>query len=164
MEKIQSNFSLLNPSVNFLNVIPIEISSQLFQKESSLIKKTIPNEIESIEHIGSTYFKDIPGSNIIDILITVKNYPLSNEIHEILLKIDFNFISKNNFEKEETLYFKELAIAKDNEVRGIKLFFISNNNQKAIQSFIDWRNFIDADKEARNNFITGKLNLIKYFY
>ena len=137
---------------------------QLFIEEISLLKDKISQTIfNKFENVGSTSFDEIIGSNILDILITTKEFPLPFEIIEEFKKNNYKLINENFIPNQVSLFYKEINLDNKKSIRGIKIFVVSEENEEMQKNFLGWRETINSDKLIREKYFKRKYVLIRYY-
>lgn len=132
--------------------------------EIQLIKKILGDEVVRAEHVGSTSIKGMPGTNVPDLVLFIRHFPLSNEQFERLREIGYLFRGLSphtGFKGNDLFFFKEFeAPLHKNDIRNFGLHFVPENSHE-IDFIIRMRDLANTDRRVFQEYYRNKVEKYK---
>ncbi|WP_339434308.1 GrpB family protein [Pseudomonas sp. EA_65y_Pfl2_P78] len=127
-----------------------------FIKEAQSIRNRLKHPLFFIEHVGSTSVPGLPAKPIIDILISVQNWSLSEGIVEVLRDLDYQL-------REECLDTPRFFLAKysSNDSIGYHVH-ICEPCSKWAQDMLNFKDELSANEKTAENYAALKKKLAKF--
>src|SRR3989338_611774 len=124
--------------------------------ESAKLTNALGDQIDSVEHVGSTSVPNLAGKPTIDILVTLENIETADTFQGTLTTLGYKFLGQYVMEGSR-LYVKE-----DNGVRHINLHFFQKDHTH-IAEMMNLRNYLRDNPNLINEYSNLKLELFRKF-
>ncbi|WOE77006.1 GrpB family protein [Pseudomonas protegens] len=129
-----------------------------FIKEAQTIRNRLKHPLFFIEHVGSTSVPGLSAKPIIDILISVQNWSLSEEIIEVLRDLGYQL-------REECLDTPRFFLAKYSSTDSIGYHVhICEPCSKWAQDMLNFKDELSANEKTAENYAILKKKLAKIYH
>jgi len=143
---------MTNKTAAFVPYNPI--LKKYFEKEALGLKKLLRNNFVNAHHIGSTAITTIVARPTLDILVEVHTLDgievFQSEFESVGL------IRQYDFDPEEKLCFVRLA---PDGVSHLSRIFIFDKASAQVQDYLDFRDYLNAEKEVAKEYENLKITL-----
>jgi len=127
-----------------------------FETEAEILRPIFSDKVISIEHIGSTAVPGLSGKPTIDILITVENIEIADELSEKIESIGYKSLG-DYINKGSRLFVKEKH---DTRLVNLHVFEITHPH---VKDMINLRNYFRSNPERVAEYSKLKFDLIEKY-
>lgn len=127
-----------------------------FESETEILYPIFSDKAISIEHIGSTSVPGLAGKPTIDILITVENIKIADELSEKIESIGYKNLG-DYINQGSRLFVKE-----ENNTRLVNLHVFATEHSH-VKEMVDLRNYFRSHPEKMKEYNKLKFELVEKY-
>lgn len=140
---------------NTVKIIPYQEEwNEIFKKTKAVLHELLKEEIQQIEHIGSTAIKDMPSKPIIDIAVGIESYDKLDKIEQVLVQ--------NSYEYRGERTGGYLFVKREKGLTTHHIHFVLSTEQRW-KNYIYFRNKLNTDSRLRKQYLALKQKLVNKF-